>query len=216
MRSPLCCGHRRLADNHRRKTPNQTKTGGVTAVGHESAMIYVFLAHGFEEIEALAPLDILRRAGLEVQSVGIGAKTITGAHGITVHCDIAAKEANSKKLEMVVLPGGTPGTANLEQSKVVQTCIDYVWEKEIWLAAICGAPSILGNKGLLNGKTFTCFPGHEQPFPEGQYTGAPVEQDGKLITARGAGTALEFSLKLVEVLCGAEKAAEIKAAIQCQ
>ena len=183
--------------------------------GHENAMIYVFLAHGFEEIEALTPMDILRRAGLEVQSVGIGAKTITGAHGITVHCDIAGKETTSKKLDMVILPGGSPGFANLEESKVVQTCLDYVWDKDVWVAAICGAPTILGHKGLLKGKTFTCFPRYKDDFPEGTYTGGAVEVDGKLITSRGAGTALEFSLKLVEVLCGAEKAAEIKADIQC-
>jgi 4-methyl-5(b-hydroxyethyl)-thiazole monophosphate biosynthesis len=88
-------------------------------------MIYVFFAHGFEEIEAITPVDILRRAGLEVQSVGVGAKTITGSHGITVHCDISDKEITAKGLEMVVLPGGVPGTPNLEKSKRVQTCIDY-------------------------------------------------------------------------------------------
>ncbi|MDL2232031.1 DJ-1/PfpI family protein [Ruminococcaceae bacterium OttesenSCG-928-L11] len=177
-------------------------------------MIYVFFAHGFEEIEAITPLDILRRAELEVQAVGVGAKTITGSHGITVHCDISDREATSKNLEMIVLPGGMPGTLNLEKSRVVSECIDYVAKSNIWLSAICAAPSILGHKGLLNGKKATCFPGFEDQLEGAIYTGERVEQDGKIITGKGAGAAKLFSLKLVEVLCGKERADILGASLQ--
>jgi 4-methyl-5(b-hydroxyethyl)-thiazole monophosphate biosynthesis len=177
-------------------------------------MIYVFFAHGFEEIEAITPVDILRRAGLEVQSVGVGAKTITGSHGITVHCDISDKEITAKGFEMVVLPGGVPGTPNLEKSKRVQTCIDYAVKKDLWLAAICAAPSILGHKGILKGKKATCFPGYEKELEGAETSAERVVRDGKLITGKGAGAAKEFALALVECLCGKEKAAELGASLQ--
>ncbi|MCL2056271.1 MAG: DJ-1/PfpI family protein [Oscillospiraceae bacterium] len=177
-------------------------------------MVYVFFAHGFEEIEAITPLDILRRAGLEVQSVGVGSKTITGAHGITVHCDVSDKETAGKGLEMVVLPGGMPGTANLGGSKRVQFCLDYCIAKGIWIGAICAAPSILGARGDLKGKTATCFPGWEEKLEGAVISPERVVVDGKIVTAKGAGAAKQFSLKLVECLCGKEKADEIGAAMQ--
>ena len=180
-------------------------------------MIYIFFAHGFEEIEAITTLDILRRAGLDVKSVGIGSKTITGAHGITIHCDMLDKQTTSAKgLEMIVLPGGMPGTVNLEKSPVVTAYIDHVLKNDLYLAAICAAPSILGHKGLLDGKRVTCFPSVIEELGEGaRHTGALVEQDGKLVTARGAGAAVPFGLKLVECLCGKERADELEASMQC-
>lgn len=181
-------------------------------------MIYIFFAHGFEEIEAVTALDILRRAGLTVHSVGIGSKTITGSHGLTVHCDMLDKQAGSAKgLEMIVLPGGMPGTLHLEKSPVVTAYIDHVLKNDLWLGAICAAPSILGHRNLLNGKKVTCFPDYEAELGEGAvYTGAPVEVDGKLITGKGAGAAAPFALKLVECLCGVESAATLAAAMQYQ
>ncbi len=179
-------------------------------------MIYLFLANGFEEIEAIAPLDILRRAELEVITVGVTGKTVRGAHGITVAADIEAKDATLEHLDMVVLPGGMPGTLNLEKSEIVQYFIDFCAHNDKWLAAICAAPSILGHAGLLNGRRYTCFPGYETQGQEGIYTAAPVEQDGKLVTAAGAGVALEFGFKLVEVLLGRQRADGIKAAMQCR
>ncbi|MDR2932149.1 MAG: DJ-1/PfpI family protein [Oscillospiraceae bacterium] len=177
-------------------------------------MIYVFFAHGFEEIEAVTPVDILRRAELEVVTVGIGAKTITGSHGITVHCDISDRETSSKNLEMIVLPGGLPGTLNLEKSKVVQAYIDHVIENGIWLGAICAAPSILGHKGVLAGKTVTCFPGYEEQLTGAVISPERVVQDGKLITGKGAGAAKEFSLRLVQCLLGKERADLLEASMQ--
>ena len=115
-------------------------------------MIYVFLANGFEEIEALAPVDILRRAELEVKTVGVGGKTITGSHGITVTADIEEKDVTTDDMELMILPGGMPGTLNLEKSPIVTTCAEYCAKNDIYLAAICAAPSVLGHLGLLNGK----------------------------------------------------------------
>ena len=177
-------------------------------------MIYVFFAHGFEEIEAIVTLDILRRAELDVQSVGVGAKTVTGSHGITIHCDISDREATPKGLDMIILPGGMPGTLNLEKSKIVQAFIDYTVKNDIWLGAICAAPSILGHKGLLKGKKAVCFPGYEQELFEAEVTDGRLEQDGKIITAKGAGVTQEFALKLVECLLGKERADILGASLQ--
>ena len=177
-------------------------------------MTYVFFAHGFEEIEAITALDILRRAEVDVQSVGVGSKTITGAHGITVHCDILDKQATPKELEMIVLPGGMPGTLHLEKSPIVQGFIDFCAENDLYISAICAAPSILGHRGLLDGKTVTCFPGMESQLGDAKYTGGVLEQDGKIITGRGPGCATEFSLRLVQCLCGEERTAALRASLQ--
>lgn len=180
-------------------------------------MVYVFFGHGFEEIEAITTLDILRRAELTVHAVGIGSKTITGSHGLTVHCDMLDKQAgNAKGLEMIVLPGGMPGTLTLEKSTVVNAYIDYAIKNDIWLGAICAAPSILGHKGLLNGKRVTCATGFDTQLGEGAiYTGEPLEVDGKIVTARGAGVAVQFGLKLVECLKGRERAEALGEAMRC-
>lgn len=177
-------------------------------------MIYVFIAHGFEEIEAFAVVDILRRAELSVKTVGVGAKTITGAHGITVHCDMIDHMATSKGLEMVVLPGGMPGTLNLEKSDTVKAFIEHAVKNDLWLGAICAAPSILGHMGLLKGKSFTCFPGYEGEAQEASHKAECVVKDGKLVTGKGPGAAVDFSLALVECLCGADKSAAVRAALQ--
>jgi 4-methyl-5(b-hydroxyethyl)-thiazole monophosphate biosynthesis len=166
-------------------------------------------AHGFEEIEAITPLDMLRRAGLDAKSVGVGSKTVTGSHGITVHCDMIDHMAAAKNMEMLVLPGGMPGATNLEKSETVQELIKYAFEHDIWVGAICAAPSILGHMGVLEGKKVTCFPGYETELIGATYTGERVEQDGKLVTAKGAGVSVLFGGKLIECLCGAEKATEI-------
>ncbi len=179
-------------------------------------MILVFLANGFEETEATAPIDILRRNGRDVVTVGIGEEVITSAHGITVVPDVTEVDISmSDEIEMIVLPGGMPGTLNLEKSRSVQDAIDYCVANGKYIAAICAAPSIIGRKGLLRGKKATCFPGFEEFLEGAEFTGAPVERDGNIITARGAGVALEFGLKLVEVLSGKPAADKIKEAMRC-
>ena len=120
-------------------------------------MVYVFLADGFEECEALAPAVILRRGGIDLKTVGVTGKTVTGAHGIPVICDITADEAVKEDLSAVILPGGMPGTLNLKKSRAVQEFIDFAAEKGLIIGAICAAPSILGAKGLLKNKKATCF-----------------------------------------------------------
>lgn len=172
-------------------------------------MIYVFLANGFEEIEALAPTDILRRAGFEVKTVGIGGSEITGAHGITVKADISAPE-KSDALELIILPGGMPGTTNLQKSEIVQDMINYCAERNIRMAAICAAPLVLGEKGLLNAKKAVCFPGFEESLKGADVAEVGVVTDGLITTAKSAGHAVSFGLELVKQLKGEEAAEELR------
>ena len=179
-------------------------------------MVLVFLANGFEETEAIAPIDILRRNGQKVVTVGIGDDVITSAHGVTVVPDVTEADIDTgDDIDMIVLPGGMPGTLNLEKSRTVQDMIDFCVRNGKFIGAICAAPSILGRKGLLKGKKATCFPGFEELLEGAEFTGAPVELDGNIITARGAGVALEFGLKLVEALSGKPAADKIKEAMRC-
>lgn len=178
-------------------------------------MIYVFLAHGFEEIEALAVVDILRRAELDVTTVGVGGRAVGGAHGIAVAADITEEQFDPADLEMLVLPGGMPGTLNLEKSAAVQRAVDFAVAEDKWLCAICAAPSILGHKGLLEGKKATCFPGFESQLFGAEYTAEPVTVDGKLITGKGPGAAIPFGLELVAKLTSPARAKVLGASMQC-
>lgn len=166
-------------------------------------MIYVFLANGFEEIEALTPVDILRRCEKQVVTVGVGGREITGAHGITVKTDITTEEmVLGADLEMIVLPGGMPGTLNLEKSEAVQAAVDFCDMRGIFIGAICAAPSILGHNGLLEGKEAIAYPGFETQMPGAVISTHSVAQDGNIITAQGAGVAVPFALKLAEAVAG--------------
>ena len=179
-------------------------------------MIYVFLAQGFEETEAVAPIDILRRCEKEVITVGIGDNIIKSSHGLVFVTDTEDKliELNSD-LEMIVLPGGMPGTINLEKSEIVQKTIDYCVENNILIGAICAAPSILGHKGLLNGKKAVCYTGYEKELTGAEVLDVPAVIDGQFITARGAGVAVDFGLKLVEALISEERSRKVREAILC-
>lgn len=178
-------------------------------------MVYVFLANGCEEIEALTPVDLLRRAELEVCTVGLGGKTIRGAHGISILCDMDDAEISLEGMEMVVLPGGMPGTLNLEKSPVIQRLVDYAAQREIWVAAICAAPSILGHKGLLRGRKAVCYPGYEEQLEGARIAQDAVCVDGHFVTARSVGVAIPFALKLVELLTSGERAAKLKDSLVC-
>lgn len=194
-------------------------------------MIYLFLAPGFEEVEALAPLDLLRRAGLKVTTVAIrphpsackgngetAPLTVTGSHGITVTADMS-EECFSHLLkddfapEAVILPGGMPGTAHLDASPTVETALKLAHGQGAYLCAICAAPMVLGKRGYLAGKCATCFPGFEE-YLEGASVGGKVIRDGKIITAAGMGVAQEFGFEILSVLVSPEKAGDIRAAIQ--
>lgn len=177
-------------------------------------MIYVFLADGFEETEAIAPIDMLRRAKLDVRTVGVGTASPTSSHGVKVTADITEQDIRlDSELQLIVLPGGMPGTLNLEASGTVQKAIAYCVQHNIPVGAICAAPSILGKQGLLSGKKAVCFPGFEQYLKGADVLNKLCVTDGLFTTACGAGAAIAFGLELVRVLCGAEKSEEIYHAI---
>ena len=173
--------------------------------------IFVFLAEGFEEIEALTPVDVLRRAGLSVQTVSImDEQAVAGAHGVPVLADKMCAEINPEDAEMILLPGGLPGATNLDAHEGLSRMILEFADAEKPLAAICAAPLVLGNRGLLQGKKATCYPGFETYLQGAEYTAALVEQDGNVITGKGPGAAMEFAFAIVEKYCGIDKVNELK------
>ena len=179
-------------------------------------MIYIYLADGFEEVEALFPLDLFRRAGLFVKTVSItDSAYVTGSHGITVKADLTVKsDAYAPSgAELIMLPGGMPGTTNLDASHEVHKALDYAYENGRYIAAICAAPSVLGKKGFLKDKKATCYPGFEDLLYGRVETDEKCVRDGKIITAAGAGVALDFGLEIITALLGSDKAEGIKNAI---
>lgn len=164
-------------------------------------MVYLFLAEGFEEIEALTVVDLLRRAQIDIKTVSItGAKKVTGSHNIAVEADTLFENEKFEQVDMLVLPGGMPGTKHLgEHDGLVQLLKDNFKENKK-IAAICAAPSVLGMNGLLEGKKATCYPGFEDKLVGAVYTGKGAEEDGNIITGKGMGTAIDFSLKIIEKL----------------
>ena len=175
--------------------------------------VYVFLAEGFEEMEAVTPVDLLRRVGVDAKLVSVtGDKAVTGAHGITYQADLLFEEIEDA--DMLVLPGGMPGTLNLAADKVVNAFIDYAHKNDKYLAAICAAPSVLGGLGLLKEKEATCYPGFEDKLTGAKLSDKKVAVDGKIITARGMGVSLGFGLALVEALTDKATADGLHAAVQ--
>lgn len=179
--------------------------------------IFVFLADGFEEIEALAPVDILRRAGLSVKTVSVmDEQVVAGAHGVPVLADVMFDEINAEDAEMILLPGGLPGATNLDAHQgLSQMILDFAKEEKP-LAAICAAPLVFGNRGLLEGKKATCYPGFETYLKGAQYTAALVEKDGNFITGKGPGAAMEFAFAIVGKYCGMDKVNELKQGMMIQ
>lgn len=167
-------------------------------------MIYIFLADGFEEIEAITPIDVIRRAGLEIQSVCVHEDRldVEGAHGITVRCDIGISELKAENTEMIILPGGMTGVENLSECSSLSDIIDLCVSEDKYICAICAAPTILASKGLLKGKKATCYPSMAEEIIEcgAKYKNNPVCRDGKIITSAGPGTAAEFSFAIVKEL----------------
>lgn len=172
-------------------------------------MVYAFLAEGFEEVEAVAPIDLLRRAGIDVKTVSItDEKIVTGARNIPFVCDITLKDVKEDEAELIILPGGMPGTINLLNCKPLMDMVDSLNGKGKRIAAICAAPAkLLGERGLLKGKKATCYPGMEELFIDAKFSEESVVTDGNITTSRGLGTAVKFGLELVRLLCG-EKAAK--------
>ena len=177
-------------------------------------MVYMFLANGFEEIEALCPLDLLRRAGVEVTTVGVGgAEYVMGAHGICVQADLPDTMYRDAAPEMVILPGGMPGAKNLDNSRIVDAALRAASATGGYLAAICAAPMVLGHRGYLEGKRAICYPGFEGELKGATLADERVVTDGRVITAAGMGVALEFGLALVTALKGEAAAKELRRAV---
>ena len=173
--------------------------------------IFVFLATGFEEIEALTPVDVLKRAGLSVQNVSVmDEQIVLGAHGVPVVADKMFEEIVSEDAEMILLPGGLPGATNLDEHQGLGRLIMSFAEAGKPLAAICAAPLVLGKRGLLVGKKATCYPGFESYLEGAEYTANLVEVDGNFITGKGPGAAMEFAFAIVEKYCGIDKVQELK------
>lgn len=176
-------------------------------------MIYVILADGFEDIEALEPVDIMRRAGLNVKTVALSGNSAVSAHDVKVCADIGIDEIDFDDMEMLILPGGG-GHVLLDNSEKVDKLISHAVKNDIYIAAICASPSILGKRGLLRGRQYTCFPGFECYCTGGEFTGEQAVRDGKIITGKGAGAAADFGFEIVKILCGEEKASQLKAQMQ--
>ncbi len=165
-------------------------------------MIYVLLAEGFEEVEALAPVDILRRGNIEVKTAGIGEDMVCGAHNIWVKADMKIEDIDVTTVDGIVLPGGMPGTLNLQKDDTVNKLIKHCNDKDLLICAICAAPMILGELGLLDGKTATCYPGFEEHLKGATLGENPVEVAGNFITGKGPGASFEFGKAIVNYIKG--------------
>lgn len=178
-------------------------------------MFYVFLATGFEEVEALATVDVLRRAKIDVSTVGVTGREVVGAHKITVIADKLIDEINFEDIEGVILPGGMPGTTNLEKNQRVLECIKYAEKSGKFVCAICAAPSILGHLGVLKNKNAICYPGFEKELLGTKINDFEVVKDRNIITAKGPGVSLQFAFKIVESVIDKATAGSIAKAMQC-
>ena len=171
--------------------------------------VIVPLAEGFEEIEFSTIVDVLRRAGIDVTVAGIKGDIIEGAHGIKMAPDISIDKVKAGDFDIIILPGGSPGFVNLGEDQRVLKLVKEMYDGDKYVTAICGAPSVLAKAGVLKGKRATVFPGMENTLTGAQYSGDRIVVDGKIITSQGPGTAMEFAIKLVEVLAGKGKAEEV-------
>lgn len=177
--------------------------------------VYVFMADGTEEVEALTVVDLLRRAKVDVVTVSImGRKQIVSSHKIGIETDELYGESDYSDGDMIVLPGGMPGTTHLKNHEELRKVLFAYKEAGKYLAAICAAPSVFGWNGMLEGKKAVCYPGFEEELKEAVVTNAPVVTDGQFITSKGLGTAIDFSLELVRLLVNQETAESISAVVQ--
>ena len=172
-------------------------------------MVYMFLGTGFEETEAIAPLDLLRRAGVEVKTVGLNGPVITGSHGIGVAADMQIEDLDISDAEMVILPGGLGGVSSIRACGRAMDAVRTVWENGKFAAAICAGPTVLADLGITDGKKATCYPGCENGMGNAEMVNAAAVRDGKLITGTSAGCAVPFGLALIEALRGKEEAERI-------
>jgi 4-methyl-5(b-hydroxyethyl)-thiazole monophosphate biosynthesis len=176
--------------------------------------VLVPLAQGCEEIEAVTVIDILRRAGIKVASAGLDALPVLASRGVLLLPDAELDAVLDDNFDMIVLPGGQPGTNNLKADKRIIALLQKMSQQGKYIAAICAAPSVLATAGLLDGKRATSYPGALDPFQKVTQQDAAIVEDGKLITSRGPGTAMDFALTLVERLAGKAKRQEVESGLQ--
>jgi len=176
-------------------------------------MVYMLLGTGFEETEAIAPLDLLRRAGIPVLTVGLNGKTVYGGHNIGIECDITIDQMDLTNLEMIVLPGGLGGVASIRGCEQAMEAIRFAYENGKYTAAICAGPTILAQLGIVSGKKATCYPGCEDQMGSALMVEAAAVTDGKVITGTSAGCAVPFGLALIAALKGQTEADRIAAQI---
>ena len=174
-------------------------------------MVYMLLGTGFEETEAIAPLDLLRRAGVEIMTVGINGKIIYGGHNIGIETDIELAEMDLTKLDMIIIPGGLGGVASIRASEEAMRALKFAWDNGKYVAAICAGPTVLADLGITSGKNATCYPGCEDGMGDAiMVNDAAAVADGKLITGTSAGCAIPFGLELIKALKGVDEAERIK------
>ena len=179
------------------------------------AKVYAFLADGLEEVECLAVVDVLRRSGIETVLVSVsGKQEITGSHGIRLMADVLFEEADPDQADILFLPGGMPGTKNLQAHRGLLGAMVKAARQGRRIAAICAAPSILGSMGLLKGRTATCYPGFEDMLEGASYTSQGVITDGNITTCRGLGYAMDLGMEMIRLLQGPQQAERIREAIQ--
>lgn len=177
-------------------------------------MVYVLLGTGFEEVEAITPVDLLRRAGVQVLTVGVNGKTVYGGHNIGIEADITLSEMDLTDLEMIVLPGGLGGVASVRASRQAMDILQFAWDNGKYVAAICAGPTVLADLGITNGHKATCYPGCESGMGSAEIASdAACVRDGKLITGTSAGCAIAFGLALVEAIKGEAAAKAVEAQI---
>ena len=178
---------------------------------HNMAKAYEFLANGFEEIEALAPVDILRRAGIEVKTVSISNDVmVTSSHGVEVKADVAFDDCDFSDADLLLIPGGMPGAKNIDEHKGVKAALLKQADAGKLVGAICAGPMVLGHLGLLRGKRATCYPGFDTELEGAEYTAAPVTVDGNIITGKGPGASMMYAYTIVEMMMGESIVAELK------
>ena len=170
-------------------------------------MVYVLLGTGFEEIEAITPIDMMRRAGIQVLTVGVNGPVVAGGQGIGVRADITLGEMDLTNMDMIVLPGGLGGVTSVRASKEAMDALQFAWDNGKFVAAICAGPTVLADLGIPDGKDATCYPGCESGMGKANVvSGAAAVRDGRLITGTSAGCAIPFGLALIEALKGKEAA----------
>ena len=178
-------------------------------------MVTIILGTGFEEMEAICPCDMLRRGGVEVQFAGIGGTQITGGKGITVQADCTVEDLDLQAMEMIVLPGGLGGVHSILASETAMNAVRYAWENGKYVAAICAAPSILAKLGITDGKKAVVYPGMEDQMGAAIMQDADAVRDGRVLTGRASGAAMDFGFLLLETLKDAETAAAVRAGMVC-